>query len=90
MGPVTAADFCPWQDGIVISVSEDRSFKVSPKDQHFYKHRHSVIKLEAGSGYIALPRVLNSGVTFYCCLWISLGGLHTTHNTAKQPLSQKD
>ncbi|XP_049640978.1 WD repeat-containing protein 27 [Suncus etruscus] len=28
LGPVTAADFCPWQDGIVISVSEDRSFKV--------------------------------------------------------------
>uniref|UniRef100_A0A8C8WQS0 WD repeat domain 27 n=1 Tax=Panthera leo TaxID=9689 RepID=A0A8C8WQS0_PANLE len=27
-GPVTAAEFCPWQTHIIISVSEDRSFKV--------------------------------------------------------------
>lgn len=27
-GPVTAAEFCPWQGQILISVSEDRSFKV--------------------------------------------------------------
>ncbi|GAB5572062.1 WD repeat-containing protein 27 isoform X14 [Prionailurus iriomotensis] len=26
-GPVTAAEFCPWQTHIIISVSEDRSFK---------------------------------------------------------------
>ncbi|XP_054554141.1 WD repeat-containing protein 27 [Talpa occidentalis] len=28
LGPVTAAEFCPWQAGVVISVSEDRTFKV--------------------------------------------------------------
>ncbi|XP_062954459.1 WD repeat-containing protein 27 [Cynocephalus volans] len=28
LGPVTAAEFCPWQANIMISVSEDRSFKV--------------------------------------------------------------
>ncbi|XP_032449246.1 WD repeat-containing protein 27 [Lynx canadensis] len=27
-GPVTTAEFCPWQTHIIISVSEDRSFKV--------------------------------------------------------------
>ncbi|XP_053524686.1 WD repeat-containing protein 27 [Artibeus jamaicensis] len=27
-GPVTAAEFCPWQPDVVISVSEDRCFKV--------------------------------------------------------------
>ncbi|XP_024904830.1 WD repeat-containing protein 27 [Pteropus alecto] len=27
-GPVTAAEFCPWQAHVIISVSEDRSFKV--------------------------------------------------------------
>ncbi|KAK2507168.1 LOW QUALITY PROTEIN: hypothetical protein MC885_012846 [Smutsia gigantea] len=27
-GPVTAAEFCPWRANIIISVSEDRSFKV--------------------------------------------------------------
>ncbi|KAK2114836.1 hypothetical protein P7K49_009102 [Saguinus oedipus] len=29
LGPVTAVEFCPWQAGIIISVSEDRGFKVS-------------------------------------------------------------
>ncbi|XP_045400694.1 WD repeat-containing protein 27 [Lemur catta] len=28
LGPVTAVEFCPWQANTVISVSEDRSFKV--------------------------------------------------------------
>ncbi|XP_078226606.1 WD repeat-containing protein 27 isoform X2 [Callithrix jacchus] len=28
LGPVTAVEFCPWQAGIIISVSEDRGFKV--------------------------------------------------------------
>lgn len=27
-GPVTAAEFCAWQAHVIISVSEDRSFKV--------------------------------------------------------------
>lgn len=27
-GPVTAAEFCAWQSHILISASEDRSFKV--------------------------------------------------------------
>jgi hypothetical protein len=27
-GPVTAVQFCPWQADVLISVSEDRSFKV--------------------------------------------------------------
>ncbi|XP_058526983.1 WD repeat-containing protein 27 isoform X1 [Ochotona princeps] len=27
-GPVTALEFCPWQADVIISVSEDRSFKV--------------------------------------------------------------
>ncbi|XP_020142902.2 WD repeat-containing protein 27 [Microcebus murinus] len=28
LGPVTAVEFCPWQANTIISVSEDRSFKV--------------------------------------------------------------
>ncbi|XP_011941195.1 PREDICTED: WD repeat-containing protein 27 isoform X10 [Cercocebus atys] len=28
LGPVTAVEFCPWQAGTLISVSEDRGFKV--------------------------------------------------------------
>ncbi|XP_054414485.1 WD repeat-containing protein 27 isoform X25 [Pongo abelii] len=28
LGPVTAVEFCPWRAGILISVSEDRGFKV--------------------------------------------------------------
>ncbi|XP_051854118.1 WD repeat-containing protein 27 [Antechinus flavipes] len=28
IGPVTAAEFCTWQKNVIISVSEDRSFKV--------------------------------------------------------------
>lgn len=28
LGPLTSAEFCPWNDDILVTISEDRTFKV--------------------------------------------------------------
>ncbi|XP_047625657.1 WD repeat-containing protein 27 isoform X4 [Phacochoerus africanus] len=42
-GPVTAAEFCPWQTHVIISASADRSFKVWDRRKGSLIHSSSVL-----------------------------------------------
>uniref|UniRef100_A0A667ZLP8 Uncharacterized protein n=1 Tax=Myripristis murdjan TaxID=586833 RepID=A0A667ZLP8_9TELE len=53
LGPLTAAEFCPWNKEVLVTISEDRTFKDQPLVFH------SKVK---SSGYTSSPRLVGLSV----------------------------